>query len=125
MRPREPEPGTFLQNNSDGLTGLVVAYDWTRPFALTEALIGWYGGAFTSNNPVIIEAADELKVRRWRYCTSKFREFEGLDSEVAPSWWAPHGDGKSWIWVLELDDVDVFALGDKAAEAQERMEARS
>lgn len=116
-RPRKLPVGTCLHNDTDGLAAIVVESAVTSPeWALVEAVTAYHGGPATVDNPVIREVARGVRIRKWFYCTEEWLEFEGVGDEGYPSWWAENGDGKTFIWVADLSDIDVFDVGDRAAE---------
>lgn len=123
--PRTLPEWTYLNCAESGDGEAIVIPAGTEPIdALIALLDAVYGGGpdgFSRENPVIVEAAQQVKVETWRSCTKAWREAElgGVD-ETFTDWWAPHGDGKREVLVAWYPE-HVYDLGDEA-EAWERRE---
>lgn len=116
MTSRTPRPGAVLRGD-DG-EALVVTEGADPIGALIELVNESYGGPpFARDNPVIVEAAQGLKVEVWRSCTAAYCEAEGIDTDGYDGWWTPDGDGKRKIHVLNYEG-DVYDLGERAEEAE-------
>lgn len=116
MAARTLPAGTYLSCAETGDGEAIVVADGTDEIdgliALVQAV---YGGEWSRENPVLVEAAKDVKIETWRSCTKAWREAElgGMD-ETFPDWWAPHGDGRREVLVAFYPGY-VDDLGDEAA----------
>jgi hypothetical protein len=114
--------GTILRGDDEG--SALVVNEPTDPLDGLIALVrDEYGGEWSRENPVLVEASQQAKVQVWRSCTKAWREGEGVYDEWASDWWAPHGDGARQVLVVWYPD-SVYALGERAEAAEPLAEPR-
>lgn len=109
--------GASLRGDDDPGVALVINRDMDPIDALREILTSEYGGDWSRDNPVLVEASSQVKVQVWRSCTKAWREAEGVDDEWSSNWWAPHGDGKRQVLVAYYPG-DPYDLGERAEAAE-------
>jgi hypothetical protein len=113
-----PAPGTILRGE-DGCA-LVVAECADVLDALIELVGEEYGGEWGRDNPVLVKEAEGLVIEAWHSCSKAWKEAECVeDWDGYMDWWAPDGDGKRTVWVLNIDR-SVYALGEMAEEAEKQ-----
>lgn len=107
--------GTVLRGDDSGVA-LVVNQPTDPLDALIEIVSAEFGGEWSRENPVLIEASSQVKVQVWRSCTKAWREGEGVDDGYGGDWWAPHGDGARQVLVAWYPD-SAYDLGERAETA--------
>lgn len=103
--------GMILRGEDPGVA-LVVNEPIEPLDALVRIVQEGYGGDWSTENPVLVDAAREVKVEVWRSCTKAWREGENVDL-YADSWWSPNGDGGRSLLVAWYPH-DVYDLGERA-----------
>jgi hypothetical protein len=108
--------GQILRGDDAGCA--LVVNEPTDPLDGLCALVSEvYGGEWSRENPVLIEASSQVKVQVWRSCTKAWREGEGVYDDYVTDWWAPHGDGARQVLVAWYPD-DAYSLGERAEASQ-------
>lgn len=110
-------PGLWATLHSDSSVSIVVPEDMEPVEALFRLVEEEYGGEFPRTNPVIVAAANGLRIQAWRKCSDEQAEDYGVDPDEYNGWWAPDGCGPDVIHVLHYDG-DVYRLGEDAEEAE-------
>lgn len=111
---RGPKVGTVLRGDYDPHVAVVVSSaDVNVLDALREAVASEYGGEWSRENPVLAEVAAGLRIECWHSCSKAWREGEGVADEWTSDWWAPHGDGKRFCYVLVYPG-SLYDLGEQA-----------
>lgn len=114
MTTHEARPAMWSVLSSDDSDSIVVPQGTEVADAVVVLLSERYGGRFSPGNPAIVAACEGVKVEVWRSCSRALMEAEGV-GDGESDWWAPFGDGKRSIHVVDIGQ-SAYSLGEAAAE---------
>lgn len=132
IAPVGPAPGSTrkpamppwqLLNCEDG-GAITVPDDWTDKIgALTRLLSDYYGGEWSTDNPVLVEALKDCRIAVWHSFRKGDAEGEGIDWEPGScTFYGDAGSGAKYVTVLWYCH-SLWALGERAEEVEPKAQA--